>query len=146
MLEQCNWARDQMFAHIITKRKAAATSEPEHKPSHRRQLSKQLAELSTSPDDIRALVTNALARKLGILLQIDNVDETKSLLDLGIDSLVAAEIGSWARKELRVQIPNSLIFGGASMRDVVDVAVRHLDKGWVRLKGSAAGSNPGESI
>lgn len=74
-------------------------------------------------------MSNALARKLGVLLQMDKIDETKSLLDLGIDSLFAAEIGSWTRKELRVQIPNSLIFGGARMRDVVDVAVKHLDKG-----------------
>lgn len=74
--------------------------------------------------------------RLGVLLQMDTIDEEKSLLDLGIDSLVAAEIGSWARKELRVQIPNSLIFGGASVRDIVDVAVKHLDRGWLRLRGS----------
>jgi acyl carrier protein len=108
MLEQCSWTRDSMLAHLITEPRAIA----EFKPAHQRQLSKQLAAPATPLDDIRALVTDALARKLGVLLQMDNFDETKSLLDLGIDSLVAAEIGSWARKELRVQIPKSLIVGG----------------------------------
>lgn len=32
------------------------------------------------------------------------------------------------------------------MHDVVDVAVRHLDKGWVRHKGSATGHNPGKLV
>jgi acyl carrier protein len=144
MLEQCFWAKDPMFAHLISERAASAAPEPESKPSHQRQLSKQLAEPAATSHDIRALVTGGLARKLGALLQMDKIDETKSLLDLGLDSLVAAEIGSWARKELRVQIPNSLIFGGASMSDVVDVAVRHLDRGLVRLKCSAAGQPSGK--
>ncbi|KAF3041860.1 hypothetical protein E8E12_001110 [Didymella heteroderae] len=42
---------------------------------------------------------------------------------MGIDSLVTAELGSWARKALRVQIPNSLDFDGANSRDVVNVKV-----------------------
>lgn len=144
MLEQCNWARDPLFAHLITQHEITSASEPERKPFQHHHLSKQLAESPISPENIRALVTDALSRKLGVLLQMDKIDEM-SLLDLGIDFFVAAEIGSWARKELRVQLPNSLIFGGASLRDVVDVAVRHLDKGLVRLKGAAAGYSPGDS-
>ena len=144
MLEHCSWAKTSMFAPLITKPSAIIDLASQCDPSHRRQLSKHLAApFASSSDETRAIVTAAISRKLGILLQMDEIDEEKSLLDLGIDSLVAAEIGSWARKELRVQIPNSLIFGGASMREVVDVAVRHLDRGWVRLKGSSTDDTNG---
>ncbi|KAF1927026.1 uncharacterized protein M421DRAFT_6584 [Didymella exigua CBS 183.55] len=98
-LQQCAWAKDRMFAHLTTQR-SATNIEPDSKYSYRRQLSKRLTAPSTSSDEIRALVTDALVRGLGVLLQMEKIDETKTLLDLGIGTLLIAEIAIWARKEL----------------------------------------------
>jgi acyl carrier protein len=58
-------------------------------------LRKQLAAFSElSESEIRVVVTDAFSRKLGALLQIDDIDEDRNSLDLGIDSFVATEIGS----------------------------------------------------
>lgn len=82
MLKQCIWAKTPMFAHLITKCRATANAEPERKTSRRRQRSKQLAAPSATSDEIRVLLIDALARKPGILLQMDKIDEKKKLARL----------------------------------------------------------------
>jgi acyl carrier protein len=129
-LELFALAHASMFAHLV--KTDAGTLKPtnEQKLPDRKELSKQLAALSElSKCEIRVIIMDAFSRKLGALIQIDHIDVDRSLLNLGIDSLVATEIGSWAKKELRVQISHSLIFGGASMKETVDVAISRLDRG-----------------
>ncbi|KAF2998934.1 t1pks [Curvularia kusanoi] len=137
MLTQCTWLKAPMFAHVLKAKSDESKPMREQEQSTRMDLSKQLAASSElSAAEIRSIITDAFSRKVGALLQIDDIDENKNLLDLGVDSLAATEIGSWARKELRVQIPNQLIFGGASLGEIVDAAITRLDRGWVELQAS----------
>jgi acyl carrier protein len=150
ILEQAPWAKQPFFAHLITQGANGATAQTKPQLSVREKLSEELSAataVTTSPEEkktpVQDIVRDALLHRLGVLLQTDvkHIDEEISLLDMGIDSLVASEIGSWARKELRVQIPHSMIFGGASVTDIVGFVVKHLDKGWVMLKGGEAKEN-----
>lgn len=89
----------------------AGTLKPtnEQKLPDRKELNKQLAASSDlSESEIRVIITDAFSRKLGALLHPDDIDEDRSLFNLDIDSLVATEKGSWAKKELRVHISHSL--------------------------------------
>jgi acyl carrier protein len=123
-------ANAPMFAHLVNTDAGTLKPTNEQKLPDRKELSKQLTALSElSESEIRVIITDAFSRKLGALLQLDDIDEDRNLLALGIDSLVATEIGSWAKKELRVQISHPLIFGGASMKETVYVAISRLDRG-----------------
>jgi acyl transferase domain-containing protein/NAD(P)-dependent dehydrogenase (short-subunit alcohol dehydrogenase family)/acyl carrier protein len=90
---------------------------------------------STSPpseveDAAFEIVRTAFVEKLKSLLQVGHVDDAKSVVDLGIDSLAVIEVDSWVKSELRVKVQRSVFFGG-SVRDVVGTVVKSLDKGWI---------------
>ncbi|KAF2472828.1 ketoacyl-synt-domain-containing protein, partial [Lindgomyces ingoldianus] len=132
MLPHSPWANEPMFAHLLTPESTDTTMKSKPQLSVREKLSEELSSVSTTlvEDNVYDIVRSAFMDRLSVLLQIDveDIDESVSLLDLGIDSLVATDIGSWARKELRVQVPHSMVFGGASALDLVKFAVEHLDR------------------
>nr|P9WET7.1 RecName: Full=Reducing polyketide synthase Preu2; AltName: Full=biosynthesis protein Preu2 [Preussia isomera]UNY67714.1 polyketide synthase Preu2 [Preussia isomera] len=153
MLESSVWGKQPIFTHLVTAGTRPSTIvQPKPHLSVRERLNNQLSSTITSaPEKAESsshdIIRNGLVERLSVLLQVDvkQIDEDISLLDMGIDSLVASEIGSWARKELRVQIPHSMIFGGASVANIVDFAVAHLDKEWLALKnGSGEGVGKGK--
>jgi malonyl CoA-acyl carrier protein transacylase/SAM-dependent methyltransferase/NAD(P)-dependent dehydrogenase (short-subunit alcohol dehydrogenase family)/acyl carrier protein len=144
MIPHIAWGKDPKFASLISN--AAPDTKEKLKPvlSIREQLGETITSMAytntaldqtaskSQPDDqIFDLIRTALLKHLCVLLQIDDINEKMSLLDLGIDSLVALEIGSWARKELQVQVPHSMIFGGASVVDVAGFVAKGLDMRWV---------------
>ncbi|KAF2188006.1 ketoacyl-synt-domain-containing protein [Zopfia rhizophila CBS 207.26] len=146
MIPQSCWALKPMFCHLRSYPTAEMTVKREKKLTVREKLSEELSSVAKrSPDpakessekQIYEIIRSAFLNRLSTLLQIDieDIDETRGLLNLGVDSLVASEIGSWARKELKVPVPHSMIFGDSSLVDIVNFVVRHLDKGWVVLKG-----------
>lgn len=57
-----------------------------------------------------------------VLLQLDtdDMDDNVALVELGVDSLVAVEAGSWFTKQLNVDIPVLRILGGACLVDLVE--------------------------
>ena len=129
-LELFALANAPMFAPYV--KIDAGTPKPTNaqKLPGRKELNKQLAASSDlTESEICVIITDAFSRKLGALLQTDDIDEDRSLFNLDIDSLVATEKGSWAKKELRVHISHSLNLGGASMKETVDVAISRLDRG-----------------
>jgi acyl carrier protein len=69
--------------------------------------------------------------RLSALIQMDakDIDPGASLLVLGIDSLVASEIGTWMKKEFKVQVPQSVIFGGANLNRIVEFVAEKLEEG-----------------
>ena len=79
-------------------------------------LSGQVAE-TKSGEEALTIIENGLSRKLELVLQInaDKIDKEASLLNLGIDSLVAVEIRSWFLKELGFDMPVLKIIGDTSL-------------------------------
>ncbi|KAI9699171.1 MAG: Type I Iterative PKS [Bogoriella megaspora] len=72
----------------------------------------QLAEAQSDEDTLH-IIENGLLKKLELVLQIssDKIDKEASLIDLGIDSLVAVDIRSWFLKELNFDMPVLKILG-----------------------------------
>ncbi|GKZ79776.1 type I Iterative Polyketide synthase (PKS) [Aspergillus niger] len=77
---------------------------------------------ATSPQEVSTLIQVALGSKLRASLFLSATDPLSPetpLVDLGIDSLVAVEVRTWAAKELSVDLPVLKILGGASILDLV---------------------------
>jgi acyl transferase domain-containing protein/acyl carrier protein len=87
--------------------------------------------LSARDSALRPVIQKALMDRLSALIQMDakDIDPGASLLVLGIDSLVASEIGTWMKKEFKVQVPQSVIFGGANLNRIVEFVAEKLEEG-----------------
>nr|ALQ32967.1 putative polyketide synthase [Fusarium sp. NRRL 25184] len=78
--------------------------------------------------EILAIVEEEFCAKLERLLQAEtgSVKTSQSLLGLGVDSLVAAEIRSWFLKELDVDTPVLEILNTASISELCSTVSHHL--------------------
>lgn len=80
--------------------------------------------------DLRlTFVVECFTSRLQQILQIpaeDKVSETMTLIEQGVDSLVAVEVRSWFLKELDIDMPVLKVLGGASIADLVEDAVDRL--------------------
>ena len=139
-LDQIPWLQLPMFAHVLENANTVVPQKLQQTLTVQQKLEQEGSITSPSVEKIYDVIKTALVEKLCMLLQMDEVDEEKSLVELGIDSLVSAEIGSWARKELKVQIPNSLIFNGGNVGDLSKYAADHLDRSVVGLDGRDGGT------
>ena len=66
-------------------------------------------------------MTEALKFRLQQILQTpadDQVSETMTLVEQGVDSLIAVEVRSWFLKELDIDMPVLKVLGGASVLDL----------------------------
>lgn len=89
-----------------------------------------LVDTPSCPNHAKLTRTVAFATKLRKLLQLqEDVDKLQvtlpsySLVELGVDSLVAVEIRTWFWKELEVDIPVLQIIGGSTFGKIIAGAV-----------------------
>jgi aspyridone synthetase (hybrid polyketide synthase/nonribosomal peptide synthetase) len=75
-----------------------------------------LVDAAENEEEAQALITLAFASKLEAMLQMlpGSLNTEISLLDTGIDSLLAVEIRGWFLKELQVDVPVLKSLGGES--------------------------------
>ncbi|KAM0227080.1 hypothetical protein ACHAP5_012251 [Fusarium lateritium] len=90
-------------------------------------ISQRLAE-TKNPSDVLAIVEGEFCTKLERLLQAEggSIKASQSLVGLGVDSLVAAEIRSWFLKELDVDIPVLEILNTASITELCSTVISNL--------------------
>ena len=71
-------------------------------------------------DERRASITDLITAKLGRLLGIhaEALDTDRSLLELGLDSLMAVELRNWIESRLPIALPISELMRGASIDQV----------------------------
>lgn len=84
--------------------------------------------------------------RLQQILQIpaeDTVSDTMTLIEQGVDSLVAVEVRSWFLKELDIDMPVLKVLSGASIADLVEDAVSRLPS---KLVPKLDGSNESLSV
>lgn len=77
--------------------------------------------------DLFQVVRTAFTGKLKTLLQVEHLDSTKSVADLGIDSLGAIEMESWMKREMKVKMHRGTVFKG-SVEAIVWALVKELNK------------------
>ncbi|KAF2004720.1 ketoacyl-synt-domain-containing protein [Amniculicola lignicola CBS 123094] len=138
MMPFCPFVKNPFFAHSIS-HTTNLSEKTEAKPTVREKLLDRLrvvcAESSSATStstQVFDIVREGFLDRISMLLQIatEDIGENKCLLDMGVDSLVATEIGSWSRKELGVQVPQSLILGDKGVRDIVDFVVEKIEDGF----------------
>lgn len=59
------------------------------------------------------------------------ISPNTSLIELGIDSLVAVDMRIWFTRELDLDLPVLKLLGGATVEDMVEDAVSRLDPGLI---------------
>lgn len=127
------WCNNPRFSHYLVEDGDGASGGQKKQGGQGASLKGQLAEASSEEETV-AVVEQGFANKLGLILQIDaaKISYESSLMNLGIDSLVAVEIRSWFLKELGIDMPVLKILSGASLTDLCKDAL-------ARYNAAAAG-------
>lgn len=99
------------------------------------------------------IIRDAFLHKLSVLFQmelskLEQADaKTLRLDEIGIDSLLAVEIRGWFVKALQVNIPVLKILSGASVADLIDMAVETIPRELVpNLDDEAVGTAPNNDM
>nr|RBR00834.1 hypothetical protein FVER53263_11086 [Fusarium verticillioides] len=116
------WRDNMRFCHHILEEE-----HQERTSTTKVSISQRLSEAKGTAE-ILAVVEEEFCTKLERLLQAEagSVKTSQSLLGLGVDSLVAAEIRSWFLKELEVDTPVLEILNTASITELCSTVVSHL--------------------
>jgi hybrid polyketide synthase/nonribosomal peptide synthetase ACE1 len=117
--------RDIKFAHFI-KDKA---SETVVKTSSGSVSVKAQLQQALTPAERYVVITNAFLAHLRRMLRIPSekpLQDSITLVELGVDSLVAVDIRAWFLKELDADIPTLKILGGGSVADMVNIVFEKL--------------------
>lgn len=67
-----------------------------------------------------------LRKALALTSEEADLAPSMSLVELGIDSLVAVEVRSWFLKELKIDIPTLKLISGAFIEDICQLAMKKL--------------------
>ena len=114
--------RDVKFCHFI-QREEKSTEVQAVKASVRVKVQLQTAK---SQEEAFTITRDAFLAHLKRLLRImeeEDLGDSASLMDLGVDSLVAVDIRAWFLKELGVDVPTLKILGGGSVADLIKAAL-----------------------
>jgi acyl transferase domain-containing protein/SAM-dependent methyltransferase/NADP-dependent 3-hydroxy acid dehydrogenase YdfG len=81
-----------------------------------------------SQEEAYTIIRDAFLAYLKRMLRIteQKMEDSLILVELGVDSLVAADIRSWFLKELEVDVPTLKILGGGSITDLVKAALEKM--------------------
>jgi hybrid polyketide synthase/nonribosomal peptide synthetase ACE1 len=122
--------RDAKFAHFIRRDGGAGADGDQAGQANKSgvRVKVQLQE-AKSDEEARVISRDGFIAHLKRTLRMsadEKVDESATLMELGVDSLAAVEIRAWFLKELEVDIPTLSILGGGSIAKLVDAATEKL--------------------
>ncbi|KAL6820009.1 putative PKS-NRPS protein [Trichoderma camerunense] len=109
------WHEDLKFCHhTLTEVRQVETT-----TTNNMSLAQRLAQ-ATSSEEAEELIQEGFCTKLERMLQAakGSIQVSQSLMNLGVDSLIAVEIRSWFLKELDVDVPVLKVLSGASVTDL----------------------------
>ncbi|KAF4119349.1 hypothetical protein GMORB2_4868 [Geosmithia morbida] len=127
------WFDNAIFSHCIIEANGSKSDDGNASKKNSLPVSEQLA-CAADKDQALDLLQECFATKLKIMLQISGqeINPETSLVELGVDSLVAVEVRSWFLKELQADVPVLKIVGGAT---VAELCQRALDKNFSHSSG-----------
>lgn len=118
------WHENVRFCHHFLEERRQET-----RSTSKASLSQRLEE-SEGPEQVLSIVESEFCTKLERMLQApaDSIKASQSLLNIGVDSLIAVEIRSWFVKELDVDIPVLKILNADSIANLCQEAVSRLPR------------------
>ncbi|KAG6365507.1 hypothetical protein INS49_007118 [Diaporthe citri] len=119
--------RDVKFCHFIKREDGKVASQSSSK-GRVMQVKAQL-ESAQNTEAARAIVSAGFLAQLKRVLRLpeeSELDESTTLVELGVDSLVAVDMRAWFLKEVGVNVPTLKILGGGSISDLVDTVMEGL--------------------
>ena len=125
------WESEPLMSHFIRDsddRQSSATDNSSRVPLKTRLLQVH------DHEEVFTIIQDAFLRKICSLLQLNSNKTSKDTLvairldEMGIDSLLAAEIRGWFSKTLETNVPILKSLSGLSIKDLVKVAVQQLPK------------------
>jgi acyl carrier protein len=85
---------------------------------------RDLIKASTTVDEAKGHVLDAVLDKVRGLLMVDEVDRRVSFTSYGLDSLVAVEMRNWVTQTMDVMIPIMELLGKGSIEELADKVAR----------------------
>ena len=82
-------------------------------------------------DAILGALLAILYKKLNIPPEDNSIDADSSLVELGLDSLVAVDMRAWFSSELEIDIPILKLLGGATVGTLVEEAVKSISPAFI---------------
>ncbi|KAJ4163171.1 hypothetical protein LMH87_004915 [Akanthomyces muscarius] len=124
--ERPAWLNDPRCSHLTSTVKVQTQQRSENAASSHN-LRGQMESAHTEEEALPTL-RDACCAKLESMMQLPegSVDVDRSMIDIGIDSLVAVEIRTWFLKELGSDIPVLKILGGHSVATICVIAAQQL--------------------
>ncbi len=142
-----NWSRQKVmfgtapvpprFSHLYEQSASEAAVEVEGVPIRQ-------AVLAALPDQRKGLLQALLRDKVAAVLGTPaaRLDLDKPLAEVGLDSLMAVELGNWIESELRLSLPMAELMRGPSVTRLADVLLEQL----CQSEGGAPAQTSGESV
>ena len=122
--ERPAWLNDPRFGHLLS---PTMVREDGEASSSQENIKELIQEVDTEAEAL-AIVRTAFSSKLETIMQLapGSVNVNLSLVELGIDSLVAVEIRTWFLKELGTDIAVLKILGGDSINQICTNAAKQV--------------------
>ncbi|MET9550989.1 SDR family NAD(P)-dependent oxidoreductase [Streptomyces sp. NPDC006627] len=122
-----DWRRMRRFLHNLTAPRTAALLPPAEHTDGAERLHQTLQQ--TGPENAAVLVEDVLAELLAHVLQTtpDRVDRTRRLDQLGVDSLLAAELATLLQQRLGCDLPTMELTGAPNLAALARRVLARLD-------------------
>ncbi|KAK8075474.1 hypothetical protein PG997_010137 [Apiospora hydei] len=135
------WFDNALFSHCIIEAKSAESDGGSSGKKVSLPVTEQLACAANEEQAVKVL-QDCFSAKIKVILQLadQEIDPEASLVELGVDSLVAVEVRSWFLKELKVDIPVLKVVGGASVAELCQIAFKKLPEELVATIGTGDAS------
>ena len=132
LVDRLPYTAESIFKNVLKDNVATGNSPSREAPKKPLREQVLLAVQSTRTkeeieNELFEIVRTAFIDKLKALLQVELLDDAKSVADLGIDSLGAIEMESWIKREVKVKMHRGTVFKG-SVRTIVWSLVKGLSK------------------
>jgi hybrid polyketide synthase/nonribosomal peptide synthetase ACE1 len=131
------YLQDVKFGHLILER----TAEKSDGSGAVQVPVRVQLQTATTEDEAREIMQIGFTSRVKKILRIpeeEDFSDTTSLVEQGVDSLVAVEIRGWFLKEVDVDIPVLKVLGGASIQDLLTEAIGHLAPAMIPQMGSTS--------
>ncbi|KAF5973209.1 polyketide synthase [Fusarium coicis] len=141
------WINNPRFSHFVREEEGSKDTDASRAGQSNIRILERL-EVAGSEEEAAAALLVAFRAKVETMLQMtpDSLNVEASLLDVGIDSLLAVEIRSWFLKEVHVDVPVLKTLSGDNARDIcADAANNYLSAKMQESKSDTGDASKSDS-